>query len=134
MLSLPKDIIIHISTYTKLEDIWSPSLDVDNDDYNYIGQYYPMWNLYATCKHFAWMSTLQLLQLCLDESIVTTNISGKYNGPHYDIRYNDIDYYQDNEWLSSEKCDKETMKSYPIVKYLIDKDDYNFIYINNKDY
>jgi hypothetical protein len=78
------------------------------------------------------MSKLECLQLCLDESIITTNIHGVYQGPHYDIRWNDIDYYDKGTVYHNVKCDKEIMKTYPIIKYLIEKDNCDYIYLNNK--
>jgi hypothetical protein len=126
MLFLPKDMIIHISTFTKIIYNYSENLEEETFfDYDY-----PMWNLYATCKHFTWMSKLECLKLCLDESIITTNINHVYQGPHYDIRWNDIDYYDKGDIYHSIKCDKEIMKTYPIIKYLIDKDDCDYIYLN----
>lgn len=62
----------------------------------------PMWNLFATCKSFEWMLDLKCLILCIDESIVTLNINRKYHGPHYDLRYNDIDYYENGNCVFTE--------------------------------
>lgn len=129
MLSLPKELIIHISTFTERIDV---RYDNPNCNYDYDFYYeYPMWNLYATCKTFQWMLlSTECLRLCADESIVTTNINGVYHGKHYDMMFDDIDYYVNGDIVDSKKCDKKVMSEYPIVKLLIDKNNCDYIYIN----
>lgn len=136
MLSLPRELIIHISTFTSV--IYNKSkTEEDTTDYTDILNYvllrdddYAMWNLYATCKSFQWMLDIQCFILCLDESIVSKTINNVYHGPHYDIRYNDIEYYANGNTTHSEKCDKEIMKKHPIVKFLIEKNDCDYMYLH----
>lgn len=124
MLSLPKELIIHISTF--MERITDLERNYKYDFYSE----YPMWNLYATCKSFEWMlRSTECLRLCVDESIVTTNINGVYHGKHYDMMFNDVDYYVNGSILYTEKCDRKVMSEYPIVKLLIDKNNCDYIYL-----
>lgn len=130
MLSLPKELIVYISQFVNVIHISQKSID-DSYDYNY-GKDYPMWNLYATCKSFQWMLDLECLKLCYDESIVTLNINNIYQGPHYDIMFKDIDYYDKGEVIYTEKFDVNKIKECPIIKFLIDKNDYDYVYLNYK--
>lgn len=46
-------------------------------------EYYPLWNLYATCKSFSWLSELEYI--CIENgefyaNISTRNINGLYHG------------------------------------------------------
>lgn len=137
MLSLPRELIIHISQFTPIIDISPPYTEKDyelmNSILNYMApkdDHYPMWNLYATCKSFRWMIEIVCFRLCLDESIITTTINNVYHGLHYDIRYNDLDYYEYGKWISTEKCNKEIMKQNAIVKFLIEKADIDYVYMH----
>lgn len=76
MLNLPRELIVHISTFVSIIDI---RYDDPECNYEYVDdENYPMWNLYATCKSFQWMLDLECLKLCGDESIVTMNINRVY--------------------------------------------------------
>lgn len=44
--------------------------------------------------------------------------------------FKDIDYYDKGNIILSEKCNVDVIKQYPIIKFLIEKDDWHYVYIN----
>lgn len=90
MLALPQDIIVYLSQFLNVE--WIDDDDSEEDDTlvddHGVGDYYPLRNLYATCKAFKWLEKYECV--CAENgefywNITTKNINGKYNGMHYNL-------------------------------------------------
>ncbi len=92
MLLLPQDIILTIAQYIKRDYVG----DEDEDDLlkeNGEGYYYPIRNLYATCKSLNWLSRLEYI--CIEACecyyhVASRNIHGQYHGMLYQLGANHI--------------------------------------------
>lgn len=99
MYALPREIILYIATFINKEYISQDCIDDLEDEEiectnlkNVLeengsdGSYYPIRNLYATCKFFKWLSELEYVCVEIGEfhaDIVSVNINGVFNGMLY---------------------------------------------------
>lgn len=88
---IPKELILHIGNILKIEQ--KEKIAIIS---------YPIWNLYATCKLFSWLSELEYL--CVEYAnyhykIITRNINGKFCGMAYDGFFSLRGYYQSGKRL-----------------------------------
>jgi hypothetical protein len=108
--NLPPKIILHIASFIKREYLDQDFLDdiedeinegIDHPEFDHLkelfeengadGCYYPLRNLYATCKSFRYLSELEYI--CIEEGelyydIITRNINGVAHGMVYNGTYN----------------------------------------------
>ena len=115
MLQCPQEIILHICQYLGKEYLNQYNLDDIEDDINdgkdinlivyenlkqlFIenkgDDYYPVRNLYATCKAFEWMNKLEYIYISEGEfhyNINTCDINGLYHGMCYNGGHNLMGY------------------------------------------
>lgn len=94
LLLLPNDVILHMAQYFKIEYVED---DDENEYYNSNllkenGEgYYPLRNLYASCKYFNWLSKLEYIVIECGEfhyHITSRNINGVYHGMTYNLSGN----------------------------------------------
>lgn len=92
MLSLPEDVIVYMSQFFNVKYIYYDSDDESceeslvNDHGS--GDYYPLRNLYATCKAFKWLETYECVMMECGEfywNILTRKITGQYHGMLYNL-------------------------------------------------
>lgn len=92
MLSLPEDVIVYMSQYFNVDYIYDDDSDEDQtlvNDHG-VGDYYPLRNLYATCKNFNWLEKYEFVTMDSGEfhwDIVTKLINGQYHGMTYNLCY-----------------------------------------------
>lgn len=113
MLKCPRELILHICQFLGKEYISKYDLEDMEDDMNYdidvvkynnLKQltdgkfYYPVQNLYATCKSFEWMNQLEYICIDQDEfyhTISIRDINNIYHGMTYvGTKYCDIMGYR----------------------------------------
>ena len=113
MLSLPQEVVLHICQYLQyecldidyiedMEDDLNDGKDIDFIAYKQLeavfienngNNYYPTYNLYATCKTFQWLNQLEYIHFDNAElyyNIITKNINGIYHGMVYNGDFNNI--------------------------------------------
>lgn len=106
LITLDRDIICEMSKYFGIYYGKCQNTEDDNsdsDDFEYEKRY-DMWNLYASCKSFEWLKTIEFI--CMEDGvpieIITRNINGKIQGMCYQCgnKGNLIGYYGYNDGIT----------------------------------